>query len=98
MPHRHKFLAEPGSKIGMRDRNERLSAPAQREAMKVDGPILRHHPVNVAPGRDDAGTWRELADDARDGPIFGRGGEREDGFSAARQGGTANKVHLSADT
>ena len=81
----------------MRDGNEHLAPLAQRETVQVDGPILRHHLVNVSPGRDDPGSWRELADNARNGSVFGCGGEREDRFPAARQGGSANEVHLSAN-
>ena len=47
-----------GADVGMRDRDERLAALAQRHAVQVDRAVLGDDPVHVTARGDDAGARR----------------------------------------
>jgi hypothetical protein len=74
MPRCSQLVLQPCPKVRMADCNERLAALAQGQAVEVHGAILRDNPVDMAPGRHDAGSGRQLKDNSRELAAAGRRG------------------------
>ena len=66
------------AKIGMGNRNQRLGAVMDAHAEKIDPAVFGHDVMDVAAAGDNSGTRRQDRDDAADGPVPRRAGDRND--------------------
>lgn len=81
----------------MRNRNERNGALLDALTVQVGHAVFGHHVMNIATRGDHPGAGLQAATNARDGSVFGRGGQGDDRFAAVRTGRAPVEVDLAAD-
>ena len=88
---------EPWAEARIRDLDEGRRPLAHGLAVQVGDAVLRHHVVDVAAAGHDAGPRLQGRNDPRDGPVFRRRRQRDDGLAALRTRRPADEVDLTAD-